>query len=283
MSDLSTLSTAELVDIVLDPGHGGKDPGAVDNGLKEKDIVLEIGKRTKAELEKRYNARVHMTRSTDVFIELADRAAFANKLKAKMFVSIHVNAGGGTGYETYIYNKTASQKTKDIQKILTDEIFAQAQKFGAKAHGNDLYREANYSVLRNTNMSAVLTENMYIDTTADANLLKNPKFIDALVLGHVNGIAKALGLKKKAGVIDSPKETAPATDGNLYFVQCGAFSKKENADDLVKHLAASGFKSFPKLDGKLYKVQVGAYSKIANAEDQVKALKAKGFEAIIVQ
>ncbi len=85
---------------MLDPGHGGHDPGAVANGLKEKDLVLKIVKKTKAILEKVYGATVKLTRSTDVYIDLSQRARLANNWGADYFVSIHINAGGGTGFET---------------------------------------------------------------------------------------------------------------------------------------------------------------------------------------
>jgi len=280
---MSSLSTQALIDIVLDPGHGGKDSGAVGNGLKEKDIVLALGLAIRKKLEANYNARVHMTRTTDVFIELEDRAAFANKLKAKLFVSIHINSAASLarGFETYIYNKTSSQKTKDAQKAITDAIYAEIKPLGSKIHGSSPYKSANYSVLRNTNMSAVLTESAYINTPADAAILKNAKFIEALVDGHVKGIAKAAGLTKKANaVVESPKEEAPATEA-LHFVQLGAFSNEENADALEKKAKAAGFEIYTKTDGKLFRVQAGAFGNKANAETLISQLKKAGLDAVI--
>ncbi len=91
--------------IVIDPGHGGKDPGAVYNGLKEKDIVLEISKYLYEYLKADPDLNIHLTRNKDVFIPLEERTAIANKLKADIFVSIHANAAknkAATGLETKV-------------------------------------------------------------------------------------------------------------------------------------------------------------------------------------
>ena len=84
-----------LTTVCIDPGHGGKDPGCVNRTLKcqEKDIVLGIGKKLKAKINAAYpDVKVVMTRSTDKFIELAERAAIANRNDANLFISIHVNS-----------------------------------------------------------------------------------------------------------------------------------------------------------------------------------------------
>ncbi|MDF1527467.1 MAG: N-acetylmuramoyl-L-alanine amidase, partial [bacterium] len=90
--------------IVLDPGHGGRDPGAVGpKGLKEKDVVLSLAKRIKSALEAR-GYEVLMTRDSDVYVKLEDRAIFANNSRADLFVSIHTNASKNRavrGIETY--------------------------------------------------------------------------------------------------------------------------------------------------------------------------------------
>jgi N-acetylmuramoyl-L-alanine amidase len=79
--------------IVLDPGHGGKDPGALGRkGTREKDIVLKISGYLRDLLAKETKSKVFMTRESDVFIELKDRATFANQHKADLFVSIHINS-----------------------------------------------------------------------------------------------------------------------------------------------------------------------------------------------
>src|SRR5690625_1750717 len=86
--------------IYLDAGHGGSDPGAIGNGLHEKDVTLDIALRTKKELEAA-GYTVIMSRTTDKYLSLSERTNHANRVNADIFVSIHINAGGGTGIETW--------------------------------------------------------------------------------------------------------------------------------------------------------------------------------------
>ena len=182
--------------LVIDPGHGGKDSGAVANRLREKDLTLNIAKRTKAILEAEYNVDVRLTRTTDVFIGLSQRANFANALNADYFCSIHINAGGGTGYEDYIYNRISpTGTTGKMRAKFHREVFNAIASYGVKERG---MKSANYAVLRETKMPAVLSENLFIDTVADANLLKKDAFLNAVARGHANGLAKAMDLAKKA-------------------------------------------------------------------------------------
>jgi N-acetylmuramoyl-L-alanine amidase len=99
--------------IVLDPGHGGKDPGAIGpTGLKEKDIALDIAKRLKPILESRLKCKVYLTRTTDKFLELDERTMFANSVNADLFVSIHLNASRdrrARGVETYFLSPARSK------------------------------------------------------------------------------------------------------------------------------------------------------------------------------
>ena len=84
-----------LKTVVIDPGHGGKDPGCIsrDKKVQEKDITLDVGKRLARKIEAAFpDVEVLMTRSEDVFVELENRAVMANKAGANLFISIHVNA-----------------------------------------------------------------------------------------------------------------------------------------------------------------------------------------------
>lgn len=179
--------------IVLDPGHGGTDPGAVANGLQEKVLTLNIAKRIRKYLNDNYKGhKVLMTRTTDKFVSLANRAAHANRNKADLFVSIHINSGGGTGYEDFVYSGVSNASTTaKHQKTINKEI---ARETGFTNRGT---KKDNFAVLRLTNMPAILTESGFIDRKADADKLKQSRFLDKIAKGHAIGIAKALGLKKK--------------------------------------------------------------------------------------
>lgn len=173
--------------IVLDPGHGGSDPGAVGNGLQEKNITLELARRVQKKLAA--SADAMLTRNSDVFLSLADRVDRANKLHADLFVSLHVNAGGGAGFESFIH-PTASAESVEMQNRIHNEVAGYYSRFGFRDRGK---KRANFAVLRLTSMPAVLLENLFIDNKTDADKLKDPAFLDGLAESVSNGILKALG------------------------------------------------------------------------------------------
>lgn len=176
----------------IDAGHGGKDPGAVANGLLEKDIALKVSLGIKARLESLYeDVQVLLSRSTDVFLELRDRTTKANAAGADIMVSIHCNAGGGKGgFETFRY-ASASLNSIKLQGALHKAIMS-------KVGGIDRGQKAqNLHMVRESKMPAVLTENLFVDVAADADRLKQASVIDAIIDGHVQGIATYLGLKSK--------------------------------------------------------------------------------------
>lgn len=221
-----------MVRIVLDAGHGGRDSGAVGNGLKEKNLTLAIVKHIGRLLSEYEGVKVHYTRTDDRFLELSERAAIANKLNADYFISIHINAGGGTGFESYIYNGNVSQAAIAYQNDIHGEIMKAIG--GVRDRGK---KRANYAVLRETKMPAILTENLFIDNANDAAKLKSEQFLLQVAHGHVQGIVKAFGLKKKA---QSQPQQKTST-GKLYRVQVGAFKDRKNAERLAEELKKKGY------------------------------------------
>jgi N-acetylmuramoyl-L-alanine amidase len=181
----------------IDAGHGGKDPGAVANGLKEKDIVLSGALEIKKRLEANYDGvQVLLSRSTDVFLELKERTNLANKAGADILVSIHGNAGGGSGgFETFRYTK-ASAASAALQNVLHTAIMDTLNKVAVGVI-NRGQKADNLHMVRESKMPAVLTENLFLDVATDAAKLKKDVVIQAIIDGHVIGIAKYLGLKKK--------------------------------------------------------------------------------------
>jgi N-acetylmuramoyl-L-alanine amidase len=220
--------------IMLDAGHGGTDPGAVGNGLQEKETNLSIILKINAILKNEYeNVETNLTRETDVFLSLGERTSKANDWKADCFVSVHSNASTNNsvrGFETYIYPIT-DDRTKTFQNVMHREIIKQipdVRDIGQKT--------ANFHVLRETNMVAILTENLFISNSADAALLKDDSFLNKIARGHVNGLAAFFGLTRKA----SP----PPSTRVLYQVITGTFENKENAEKRVQDLKASGYESY---------------------------------------
>ncbi|ASS97668.1 MULTISPECIES: N-acetylmuramoyl-L-alanine amidase family protein [Geobacillus] len=205
-----------MVKIFLDPGHGGNDTGAVGNGLLEKDITLFIALEINRLLQNEYEGVfVQLSRTKDETVSLDERTDRANQWGADVYVAIHVNAGGGTGYEDYIYNRLDDDSaTARIRDAIHEEV---VKATGFRDRGK---KKANFHVLRETAMPAVLTENGFIDRKEDAEKLNDTQFLRTVARGHVNGIARALDLTKKSNL----SLTRVTVDGT----QVGAFAEKEN-------------------------------------------------------
>lgn len=252
-----------MAKVFLDAGHGGKDPGALGNGLKEKDINLSVTLKV-GNILKNHGVNVGYSRTTDVFLELADRASKANNFGADVFVSIHCNAfddPSAKGVETYSYPGSTSGAR--LSKAIQDSIIS-----SGVYTVNRGTKTANFAVLRLTRMPAALVELAFITNSQDANILKTRQ--DDLAVAVAKGVLNNLGIPYKGG------------GTTLYKVQVGAFSIRANADNLANELRNKGYSPIVVTAGGLYKVQVGAFSIRANAEALVDELKSKGYEAIIV-
>jgi N-acetylmuramoyl-L-alanine amidase len=230
-----------MVLIYLDAGHGGTDGGASKNGIKEKDIVLKLVLKMKKMLGEYQNVKVETTRETDVFLSLDERTRKANNLNADVLVSVHCNSATQTsarGFESYIYPNSGAS-TVAFQNVMHQEII--------RAMGNGITdrgkKTANFHMVRESKMKAILTENLFVSNSADANLLKDDKFLDKVAEGHVNGLVSFIGLKR----IEKPPQPAPI-DEKLYKVQVGAFAEKENAEALANDLRKQGYRPFVKYE-----------------------------------
>ncbi len=126
--------------IVLDPGHGGRDPGAIGpEGTKEKDITLQVGLRLKKLLEKELGLRVVMTRETDTFIKLDERTAMANSAQGKMFISLHCNANKSRrvdGSTTYFLGPAKTDEALEVA-LLENSVVKYENENGNAAHSDE--------------------------------------------------------------------------------------------------------------------------------------------------
>lgn len=175
--------------IYLDAGHGGSDPGAIANGLREKDITLDLAKRVQKKLEAD-GYKVIMTRTTDTFLQLKERSQKANKANADIFVSIHVNSGGGTGIETWWNdnNEKAVESLKLASEIQNEVIKATNENDrGVKGRTPNL---GDFHVTRVPKMASALIEVGFIDKKEDAEKLKLSSFKNKVAKGIVAGIKK---------------------------------------------------------------------------------------------
>ncbi|WP_433958836.1 N-acetylmuramoyl-L-alanine amidase [Cytobacillus horneckiae] len=179
-----------MVKIFIDPGHGGKDPGAVGNSLYEKIVTLSIALKIKAYLEEYEDVEIKMSRTADKYLSLTQRTDAANAWGADVFVSPHINAGGGEGYEDFVYPGVKGI-TLEIQDAIHDAVIKET---GFNDRGQ---KQGNLHVLRESHMPAILTENGFIDRKSDADKLKQSAFINKIARGHANGLVKVYKLKKK--------------------------------------------------------------------------------------
>lgn len=170
--------------IALDPGHGGRDPGAVGiGGLRETDIVLEVGLKV-AQLLQQQGAQVVLTRQDEREIDLEPRVSTANRANADLFVSIHANAISMSrpdvnGVETYYYSSAAAEElASSLQESVLDAT-------GMNSRG---VKEARFYVLRRTNMPAALIEVGFVTGADDAPRLADSSFRDLLAQAITRGI-----------------------------------------------------------------------------------------------
>lgn len=182
--------------IMIDPGHGGTDPGACGNGIKEKDINLTLATGLHNYLTNNYDCIVTLTRDTDISLSLKERTDMANKANVDFFISLHSNGASSkeaNGYEEFVY-PGVKQKTKDIRDRFHPVVSAVWKRYGRIDRGK---KEENFHVLRETKMSAILVENGFISNAEDVQLLKDSYFRQELVAAMAKGIADALELVEK--------------------------------------------------------------------------------------
>ncbi|WP_122866816.1 N-acetylmuramoyl-L-alanine amidase family protein [Campylobacter showae] len=233
LAPVKTASTKKITSakgkvIVLDAGHGGDDPGAINGSLKEKNIVLSIAQKAGKELQGR-GYKVYYTRSKDKFINLRDRTKYANDKAADLFISIHANAAPSKtkaatmrGIETFFLSPARSERSKNAAALENKSDIEEMNYFSKQTFLNFLnrekiiasnklaidvqrevlaraksvsskasdggVREAPFWVLVGALMPAVLLEVGYITHPSEGDLINNSKYQDALANGLADGI-----------------------------------------------------------------------------------------------
>ena len=176
--------------IFINPGHGGNDCGAVGNGLKERDVVLNIGKRVENYLRAvGYDVKLFQ------YDGLAEICADANAFGADLFVSIHCNAATGKAQGTETYHFYGSNDSRRLAVLIQRQIV------NSIAVANRGVKEAGFYVLANTDMPAVLVETAFIDNPQDAALLKERE--DDFAKAIARGISDYF-VMPSPDVIDTP-------------------------------------------------------------------------------
>lgn len=215
--------------IVIDPGHGGKDPGARGpRKTEEKDITLKVGLQLRELLSRRAGVRVLMTRDRDVFIDLEDRAKFANSNEADLFVSIHVNShpsrtvkgieiyhfgeakdqralevaarengtpisNTGVGWEYLVADLLTAKKIEESLELAWNAKEAMVSRMNGQYVVNDHgVKSAPFYVLRFTSMPSILAEIAYISNPDEEALLRKPAFVRDIAQSLYHGIVSFL-------------------------------------------------------------------------------------------
>lgn len=224
---LAVSSAHKKMRIVVDPGHGGKDPGAVRSRMREKDWNLAVGKEL-ATLLKKAGFEVKMTRDNDTFIALSERSKISNNFKADLFVSVHTNASknrNAHGFQVYFRSEKATDKEAAdvaameneamqyeevhynfvdalLQSLAKNEFVNESSKLagyvrnsvykqpgiGIAVNQNSSVRQANFYVLKGVNSPAILVEMGYISSSKDRARLSNKTVQKKMAQGIFNGV-----------------------------------------------------------------------------------------------
>ena len=211
--------------VVIDPGHGGKDPGAIRGRVREKDVVLRISKELRARLEK-HGFLVSMTRDSDVFLPVAARPARANRAKADLFISIHANASPNrktAGVETYLLdtrydrqtarlaareNGTTVARLSDLDLIVASLRLGYTERYAARlaedvqtglverlrndhrTTGDLGVKRGPFLVLFQADMPAILVEVGFVTNKSEAKRLETRGFARAVADGIARGLVR---------------------------------------------------------------------------------------------
>lgn len=177
--------------IAIDPGHGGKDPGAVGHGLREKDVVLTIALET-ARLLRNAGQIVIMTRDTDRFIDLTPERTPT----CDVSISIHINAGGGQGLETWVSLFNQTGESKKLGQAIQEQILRRVpfHNRGIKSKKNSAGSADYLYMLRNAKGVPVLVECGFIDSAIDAQILRSRENLERIAEGIAAGILQYLGI-----------------------------------------------------------------------------------------
>lgn len=256
--------------IMLDAGHGGRDPGAVYNGRQEKDdtlaLTLAIG-----EILQNRGIDVEYTRTTDVYETPYQKAMEANEAGADFFISIHRNSyptdNAVSGVESLVYDLSG------IKLQMAENINSQLESVGFVNLG--VKARPGLVVLRRTKMPAVLVEVGFINSDTDNYLFDNN--FDDIALAIADAILDTLGVDVEPGF---PVDQGTSSRG--YTVQAGAFRNGTYADRLQNELVAQDFPAAVSQGGGLYRVTVGTFPTLDEAVQMEQRLRRAGYQTVII-
>lgn len=249
--------------IMLDAGHGGRDPGAVYNGRQEKDDALRLTLAV-GEILQNNGIDVEYTRTTDVYETPFQKAMEANEAGVDFFVSIHRNSfpvdNQVAGVESLVYDLSG------IKYEMAQDINEQLEAIGFVNLG--VKARPDLIVLKRTKMPAVLVEVGFINSDVDNRLFDDS--FDAIALAIADGILDTLNRQETTG------------EGGYYRVQAGTYRNRSYAERLMEELMEQGIPAYIEDDGTYYYVRVGNYRNLEDAVEMERRIKQAGYPAVIV-
>lgn len=263
--------------IMMDAGHGGRDPGAVYNGRQEKDdtlrLALEVG-----EILQNNGIDVEYTRTTDVYETPFQKAMEANEAGVDLFISIHRNSfpteNTAYGVESLVYDLSG------LKYEIAESIDQQLETVGFRDLG--VKARPNLAVLKRTKMPAVLVEAGFINSDVD-NELFDANF-DDIALAIADGILDVLrsqGLVPEGGIGGGNAPGGSAAPG--YRVQVGAFRNQQYAGRLLNELLEQDYPAYVIDSGDYIRVQVGDYAEMDQAVEMERRLKRDGYQTVLIR
>lgn len=223
-----------MVKVYIGVGHGGADPGAVNGSHKEKAYALDIASGCTAEL-KRHGVNVMQSRTSDVTERLAAKISECNNFNPNLALDIHLNAGGGDGFE--IFHSINGGTGRTLAKNIETEVKAIGQNSrGLKTKRNNSGKDY-FGFIRQTNAPAVLVECAFIDNKTDVQIIDTLEERQKMGKAIARGVLATLGVK----YIPEPEVDNNAEKNIMYRVQVGAYSKEANAKKQLEKLKADGY------------------------------------------
>ena len=213
--------------VFIGVGHGGSDPGAVANGVKEKDLNLAIALACRDELE-RHGVVVKMSRTKDENDTLSEEIKECNAFSPDLAIDIHNNAGGGDGAEVFYHYGGGKGK------VLAENILAEIVKVGQNSRGAKIRKNSSgkdyYGFIREISAPAVIVECAFVDNALDLQILATESGRQKVGVAIAKGVLKTLGVEIQGE--------------RRYKVQVGCYLYRENAEDMQKKIKAVGFDAF---------------------------------------
>lgn len=249
--------------IMIDAGHGGRDPGAVYNGRQEKDDVLALALAVGQILEDS-GLDVEYTRTTDIYESPSEKAREANNAGADFFVSIHRNSfprpNEVSGVETLVYDRSG------IKNEMAENVNRRLENIGFRNLG--VKERPNLTVLRRTEMPAILVEAGFINSDID-NQLFDDNF-QAIAQGIADGILDTLDIGPSG------------TMGTVYTIQTGAFRNEAYARRMLDQLLSQNYPAFISEGNGYYRVQTGSFATLEEARMMERRLRQDGYPTAII-